>query len=85
VRLRAALANSYNVPAVRLVEKLGPERVVLRRAGFESLDRDAAHYGVGLVLGNGDVSLYELARAYRGLARGGALEPLSPASPPASK
>lgn len=79
VRLRAALANSYNVPAVRLLEKLGPERVleVLRGAGFDSLTEDASHYGVGLVLGNGDVSLYELARAYRGLARGGVVEPLT--------
>ena len=79
VRLRAALANSYNVPAIRLADALGPDRVlgVLRSAGFDSLWRDAAHYGVGLVLGNGDVSLWELARAYRGLARGGVLGPLS--------
>ena len=78
VRLRAALANSYNVPAVRLAERLGPGRVleVLRRAGFASLDGGADHYGVGLVLGNGEVSLWELARAYRGLARGGVVEPL---------
>jgi penicillin-binding protein 1C len=79
VRLRAALANSYNIPAVRLAEQLGPDRILelLRRAGFESLTRDAGHYGVGLVLGNGDVTLRELARAYRGLARGGLLEPLT--------
>ncbi len=72
VRLRAALANSYNVPAVRLADALGAERVLslLHEAGFTSLSQDAAHYGVGLVLGNGDVSLWELARAYRGLARG---------------
>jgi penicillin-binding protein 1C len=78
VRLRAALANSYNIPAVRLTERLGPARVleVLRRAGFESLDRDAGHYGVGVVLGNGDVSLWELARAFRGLALGGEVRPL---------
>jgi penicillin-binding protein 1C len=78
VRLRAALANSYNVPAVRLAERLGTEAVVdvLRRAGFESLSKDAAHYGVGVILGNGDVSLWELARGYRGLARGGVAEPL---------
>ncbi|HVP59070.1 MAG TPA: penicillin-binding protein 1C [Myxococcaceae bacterium] len=78
VRLRAALANSYNVPAVELTDALGPERVleVLRQAGFTSLDDSAEHYGAGLVLGNGDVSLWELARAYRGLARGGAVEPL---------
>jgi penicillin-binding protein 1C len=78
VRLRAALANSYNVPAVRLAEALGPERVLelLRAAGFSSLSQDAAHYGVGVVLGNGDVSLWELARAYRGLALGGVVGPL---------
>ncbi len=78
VRLRAALANSYNVPAVRVCERLGPARVldVLRAAGLASLDHDAAHYGLGLVLGDGEVSPYELARAYRGLARGGVLAPL---------
>ncbi len=78
VRLRAALANSYNVPAVELTDSLGPERVleVLRQAGFTSLEASAEHYGAGLVLGNGDVSLWELARAYRGLARGGVVEPL---------
>jgi penicillin-binding protein 1C len=78
VRLRAALANSYNVPAVELTETLGPERVleVLRQAGFASLEASAEHYGAGLVLGNGDVSLWELGRAYRGLARDGVVEPL---------
>jgi len=78
VRLRAALANSYNVPAVRLVEDLGVARVLslLQAAGFTSLVEDASHYGVGLVLGNGDVSLLELVTAYRGLARGGRAGPL---------
>ena len=78
VRLRAALQNSYNVPAVRVAEALGVEPVLatLRAAGFDSLDGGAARYGAGVVLGNGDVSLRELARAYRGLARGGLLEPL---------
>lgn len=78
VRLRSALANSYNVPAVQIAERLGPARIleVLRRAGFDSLGEEASHYGVGLVLGNGEVSLRELAQAYRGLARGGLLGPL---------
>jgi penicillin-binding protein 1C len=78
VRLRAALQNSYNVSAVRLADALGPEAVLrtLRRAGFASLSRGAETYGSGVVLGNGDVSLRELARAYRGLARGGVVEPL---------
>lgn len=77
VRLRVALASSYNVPAVRLAEALGPEQVlsVLRAAGFSSLDASAEHYGAGLVLGNGSVTLLELANAYRGLALGGILSP----------
>jgi penicillin-binding protein 1C len=78
VRLRAALQNSYNVPAVRIAEALGTGAVlrVLRDAGFGSLAASAEVYGAGLVLGNGDVTLRELARAYRGLARGGVVEPL---------
>jgi penicillin-binding protein 1C len=73
VRLRVALASSYNVPAVRLAEALGVGRVldVLQAAGFGSLAESAEHYGAGLVLGNGSVTLLELANAYRGLALGG--------------
>jgi penicillin-binding protein 1C len=78
VRLRAALANSYNVPAVRITDELGADRVleVLRDAGFASLDADASRYGAGIVLGNGDTTLWELARAFRGLAKGGVVGPL---------
>ncbi|MBS2022294.1 MAG: penicillin-binding protein 1C [Deltaproteobacteria bacterium] len=73
VRLRVALGSSYNVPAVRVAELLGApaELDVLHRAGFRSLDDTADHYGVGLVLGNGEVQLSELATGYLGLARGG--------------
>lgn len=78
VPLREALASSYNVPAVRMARRLGPETVLqtLRTAGFSSLDEPASHYGVGLTLGNGEVRLLELARAYAGLARGGSLPPI---------
>ena len=78
VRVREALANSYNVPAVRVADQLGATRVLqaLRRAGFGSLDQSAEHYGAGLVLGNGEVSIWEAARAYSGLSRGGLLRDL---------
>jgi len=78
VRVREALANSYNVPAVQVADALGAERVLklLQRAGFESLRRGSEHYGLGLVLGNGEVSLWQAARAYAGLSRGGVLQPL---------
>jgi penicillin-binding protein 1C len=78
VRVRAALQNSYNIPAVHLAEMLGPAKIVdeLRLAGFDALTDSPEHYGVGVVLGDGDVTLYQMARAYSGLARGGVLLPL---------
>jgi penicillin-binding protein 1C len=77
VRAREALASSYNVPAVELVERLGTGALLrtLHEAGFASLSRSAEHYGLGLALGNGDVSLIELANAYRGIANGGVWRP----------
>lgn len=73
VRLRQALACSYNVPAVLLLERLGTDLLYqrLKQLGFASLDKSPVHYGVGLTLGNGEVTLLELARAYSTLARGG--------------
>jgi penicillin-binding protein 1C len=76
-RAREALASSYNVPAVELAARIGAGSLLhtLHLAGFESLDRDAEHYGLGLALGNGDVTLIELANAYRALANGGEWRP----------
>jgi penicillin-binding protein 1C len=77
VRAREALASSYNVPAVELADRLGAGSLlgVLHNAGFSSLSRTAEYYGLGLALGNGDVSLLELANAYRGIATGGLWRP----------
>ncbi|MGH7512505.1 MAG: penicillin-binding protein 1C, partial [Gemmatimonadales bacterium] len=73
VRAREALASSYNLPAVDLANTLGVGRLLrlLREAGFSSLDRSAEYYGLGLSLGNGDVTLLELANGYRALADSG--------------
>jgi penicillin-binding protein 1C len=70
---RAALAGSINVPAVSLASDLGVANVLrfLRRAGFTTFDRTAAHYGLGLTLGNAEVRLDELTAAYAAFARGG--------------
>lgn len=75
VLLRQALGSSLNLPALTVASRLGPGRLLqtLRRFGFASLDRDAEHYGVGLALGDGEVTLLELAGAYAALARGGEL------------
>ncbi|WP_437604645.1 penicillin-binding protein 1C [Sorangium sp. So ce834] len=92
VRLRDALASSYNVPAVWTAAALGPERVLarLRELGLGSLDREPSRYGVAIALGDGEVRLLDLANAYATLARGGvylpvrAVRALSLASPAVS-
>jgi penicillin-binding protein 1C len=73
VRLRSALASSYNVPAVAVLQAIGPDLLFrkLKELEFDSLRRTPGFYGVGLTLGHGVVTLLELARAYAGLARGG--------------
>jgi len=79
VRLRVALASSFNVPAVRTTELVGVDRLLGRlRHGLQlrSLDQPARHYGLGLTLGNGEVTLQELTAAYAALARGGLYSPL---------
>ncbi|MDD2773256.1 MAG: penicillin-binding protein 1C [Elusimicrobiales bacterium] len=78
VSLREALACSYNVPAVRVAAALGADRVLalLNDFGFTSLKGSAEKYGLGISLGDGEVTLLELAAAYSSLARGGVrLEP----------
>jgi penicillin-binding protein 1C len=73
VRVRVALANSLNVPAVRVLEKVGVQTFLehLRQLGFEHLNQTPEYYGLGLTLGSGEVSLWELARAYVTMARQG--------------
>lgn len=72
VRLREALANSLNVPAVVTLGELGARSVheFLRGWGLhfpESFDTS----GAGFILGNARVTLLDLAGAYATLARGG--------------
>lgn len=78
IRVRLALGNSLNIPAVRAARFVGNEVLLdrLRELGFSSLDQHPDYYGDGLALGNGEVSLYELVRAYAALARGGELRSL---------
>lgn len=75
VTLRSALAHSLNSVAVRLVDRIGVERVIrqARKLGIESpLDKN-----LSLALGSSSVSLLEMVRAYAVFANGGQLvEPL---------
>ncbi len=64
--IREALANSYNVPAVQVLEWVGIENTI-RTAhvmGINTLDRGLDYYGLSLTLGGGEVTLYDLTYAY---------------------
>jgi penicillin-binding protein 1C len=79
VRLRDALANSLNIPAVKTLQFVGGDAFLqrLHTIGVTSLTQHPEFYGDGLALGNGEVSLYEMAQAYTVLARGGRYRPLT--------
>ena len=78
VRARDALGSSYNVPAVDLAQQVGVASLLatLHDAGFRTLTHSAEYYGLGLSLGNGDVSLLELANGYRALVNAGVWKPV---------
>lgn len=75
VRLRDALANSYNIPAVELLSEIGVESLleISRRFGIESLAMDPAQYGLSLTLGGGEIMPLEMAQAFGVFANGGHL------------
>lgn len=72
VSIRMALANSYNIPAVKTLQFVGvPELIRLaKRLGITTLG-DPARYGPSLTLGGGEVTLLELTSTYSVLANGG--------------
>jgi penicillin-binding protein 1C len=67
----AALARSLNVPAVRSLRLFGVDRfaVLLRGLGLSTLFRDGDDYGLPLILGGAEVTLWEITGLYAGLAR----------------
>ncbi|NWG08178.1 MAG: transglycosylase domain-containing protein [Chloroflexi bacterium] len=80
VTVRTALANSFNVPAVKALNFVGiydnpatPEKdgmiAMAERLGITSFTRP--DYGLSLTLGGGDVSLLEMTTAYSVFANGG--------------
>ncbi len=65
-----ALARSLNVPAVRMLKDYGVERFhyLLKKMGMKSLNRAASHYGLSLILGGAEGSLWNICGMYAGMA-----------------
>jgi len=86
VRYRLALANSLNIPAVKVLDSIGgagPLLDLLRRCRLSTLTHPDDFYGLGLAIGNAEARLLELANAYACLARLGVSQPyrLVPSAP----
>ncbi|WP_152558160.1 penicillin-binding protein 1C [Altibacter lentus] len=65
-----ALSRSLNVPAVRMLREFGLERFhrQLKKIQFNGIDRPANFYGLSLILGGAESSLWEITNAYAGMA-----------------
>ncbi|MCL2435175.1 MAG: penicillin-binding protein 1C [Lentimicrobiaceae bacterium] len=61
-----ALSRSLNLPAVNMLKQYGVPKFLndLRLMGFSTLKFPADHYGLTLILGGGEVSLWETSLAY---------------------
>lgn len=76
VRLREALGNSLNVPAIVAVRRLGARQAFDAVADWGiTFDRPLEKAGAGFILGNVGVRLVDLTSAFAGLARGGVAGP----------
>ncbi|MGQ9689274.1 MAG: penicillin-binding protein 1C [Desulfobaccales bacterium] len=79
VPFREALGNSLNLSAVYLLNQIGPRvyyDALMKLELINHPDRGPEHYGLGLVVGNPEVTLLQLAAAYAALANGGIHRPL---------
>jgi penicillin-binding protein 1C len=80
VTLRTALGNSLNISAVKLLRSVGihPFYDVLKQVELvDNNSQKADYYGLGLAIGNMEVSLFQLVQGYSALANMGEYRPLS--------
>jgi len=79
VTLRSALANSYNIPAVKLAHSVGPDSIVSmgNKMGLKNWKVDGS-YGLSITLGGKEVKLLDHTNVYATFARGGVEKDLSP-------
>jgi penicillin-binding protein 1C len=78
VTARRALQMSLNVPAIELLDQIGPARFLarLRNSGADIALSDDSAPGLAVGLGGLGIKLRDLARLYAGLARGGDAPPV---------
>ncbi|CAG5071851.1 Biosynthetic peptidoglycan transglycosylase [Dyadobacter sp. CECT 9623] len=73
-----ALANSLNIPAVRILKDVSTPFFIgkLKKAGFKTIDKQAKDLGLSMILGGCGVTLEELTRLFAAFANNGKLNAL---------
>ncbi len=73
VPLRYALANSFNIPAVKVLNTIGVPNFLdyAQKMGISTWTDNPSHYGLSLTLGGGEVTMLDMATAYGVLANRG--------------
>ncbi|SFA40266.1 penicillin-binding protein 1C [Pedobacter suwonensis] len=66
-----ALSRSLNIPAVKMLQQYKYERFYdkLKKLGIGTLNQPADHYGLSLILGGSEVTMWDLANTYMGMVR----------------
>jgi len=80
VPLRYALANSYNIPAVKVLNTIGVDELIqfAEKLGIASWQTNKKQYGLSLTLGGGEVTMLEMATAFGVIANLGTKVDLNP-------
>jgi 1A family penicillin-binding protein len=79
VTVRTALASSYNIPAVKILDKNGVGNFIdfAKKLGITTFD-DPSRFGLALTLGGGEVTMTDMATAYSAFANEGVKTNLNP-------
>ena len=66
-----ALARSLNIPSVRMLRKYGIENFYsnLKKLNLHTINQPAGHYGLSIILGGAEATLWDLSNAYMGMAQ----------------
>jgi penicillin-binding protein 1C len=66
-----ALSRSLNIPSVIMLREYGYARFyhLLKKLGFNHFTQPADHYGLSIILGGGEASLWDITKAYAGMSR----------------
>jgi penicillin-binding protein 1C len=66
-----ALSRSLNIPSVVMLQQYGYPRYVdlLKRLGLQTIQKPADHYGLSIILGGAESTLWDLTKMYAGMGR----------------